>query len=130
MRGGYLSEGARGLRLTREVLVRVRRKALRRGCWYRVLRVLERGVVDLAIRCVDEVKSVRLGNALTKILVKLIDFFGPGYLDMVERVGCPLAAGVSRLALSWGNKEAVKWRDDQALIRYLGFCKLRLGMFG
>ena len=116
-----MSEGARGLRLTRGALARVRRRAVRQRCWYRVLSGLERGIVNLAIRCVEEVKSIRLQAVLTKILVKLIRAFGPGYMDRVERVGRPLATCVSWLAQSWGNTQAAEWRRDAAFIRYLGF---------
>ena len=130
MRGGYLSEGARGLKLTRGALVRIRRKAVRRRCWYNVVSRVERGIVDLAIRCVEQVKSIKLLAVRTKILVRLIRAFGPGYMERVEAVGRPLAVRTSEIARSWGNKEAVKWRDDPALIRYLGFNKLIVGSFG
>lgn len=130
MRAGCLSEGARGLGLTRGALARMRRKAVRMRCWYRVLSRLERSVVDLAIRCVEQVKSVKLQAVLTKIASKLIRAFGPGYMEKIENVGRPLAVRASELAWSWGNKEAMKWRDDPALIRYLGFSKLMLGDFG
>ena len=114
------SEETLGLRLTRETLARTRRKALRQRCWYKALSSLERGIVDLTIRCVEEVKSTQLRTALGRIFAKLIEAFTPGYLNMVERVGRPLAARISRLAQSWGNMRAAEWEDDTAFVRYLG----------
>lgn len=114
------SEETLGFRLTRETLARTRRKALRQRCWHKALSRLERGLVDLTIRCVEEVKSSKLRKTLAEILAKLIQTFRPSYLDMVERVGRPLAACICQLARSWGNTGAAEWKDDTALIRYLG----------
>ena len=118
------SKETNGLHLTRESLTRIRRKALRRRRWYKALSKVERGIMDLTIRCVEKVRSTRLRTALRKILDKLIPAIAPGYLDLVEKAGRPLAARVSQVAESWGNDRAAKWRRDGALIRYLGATSL------
>ena len=124
MKTGKVSDAATGFQLTREALAKTRRKALRQRCWYKALNGLERGIVELAIRCVEEVKSIKLKTALRKILAKLVSAFRPRYLDMAEKMGRPLAVRVSQLAQSWGNKLASKWKDDAAFTRYLGFTAL------
>ena len=128
MKTGKVSDAATGFQLTRKALAKTRRKALRQRCWYRALNRLERGIVDLTIRCVEEVRSIELQTALRKILLKLVSAFKPSYLDMVERMGRPLVVQVSQLAQSWGNTVASKWKDDGAFTRYLGFTALSVGI--
>jgi len=141
MKGGSLSEDAKdasvrvGSALTREALARARRKALRQRCWYRALNKLERTIVDLTIRCVEQVKSTGLRTALKRILAKLVQALRASYLDIIERIGRPLAARASRLAKSWGNMRAAQWKNDSAFTRYLGVNALNreisgLGRFG
>jgi len=115
-----MSEKPTGLQLTRQALERTRRKALRHRCWFKVLSRLERGIIELTIRCVEEVKSIGLRSTLTKILIRLVQAFGPGYLNIAESMGRPLAGRISRLAQSWGNALAAEWEDDTTFIRYLG----------
>jgi len=106
--------------LTRETLARTKRKALRKRIWFRVLTKLERGILDLTIRCVERVRSPLLERSLTTILSKLSDAPEKGYLYVVEKIGRPLAAKISSMAKSWGNESAQDWWRDLALIRYLG----------
>jgi hypothetical protein len=52
-------------------LVRVKQVALRRRVWFRVLSRVERGVLDLTVRYVNDVKSALLAKVLTAMLEKL-----------------------------------------------------------
>jgi len=61
-RGGFLSS---------EKLVKVKQLALRRRVWFRVLSRVERGVLDLTVRYVNNVKSALLAKVLTAIMEKL-----------------------------------------------------------
>jgi len=106
--------------LTRETLARTKKKALRKRIWFRVLTKLERGILDLTVRCVERVRSPLLERSLTTILSKLSDALEKGYMYVVEKTGRPLAAKISSIAKSWGNESAQDWRRDRALIRYLG----------
>ena len=54
--------------MTREVLARLGTRALRQQVWFRALDHLERGLVDLTMRWVDQVKSSRLRRVLVEIL--------------------------------------------------------------
>ncbi|MFB0523500.1 MAG: hypothetical protein ACETV1_07070, partial [Candidatus Bathyarchaeia archaeon] len=112
MKDSGVSEESAGLQLTRRTLARTRTRALRHRCWYKVLSRLERGIVELTIRCVEEVKSTKLQSTLMKIIGKLIQALRPGYLRTAEIVGRPLAARISCLAQSWGNARAAEWEDD------------------
>ena len=105
--------------MTREVLARLRTRALRQQVWFRALDHLERGLVDLTIRWVDQVKSGRLRRVLMEILAKLVRALDIGMVKDLER-GKTWAARSSDLAVRWGNMQAYRWRFEEAFQRFLG----------
>ncbi len=105
--------------LSRLSLVALRTKALRRRIWYRVLSRIERGLVDLTIRWVDRVKSVRLAQVLIRILGKLVRALNSGMVGVLE-MGSVLALRASGLAVGWGDGLAFGWRFDTGFGRALG----------
>ncbi len=71
--------------MTREVLARFRTRALRQQVWFRALDHLERGLVDLTMRWVDQVKRGRLRRVLMEILAKLVRVLDTGMVKALER---------------------------------------------
>jgi hypothetical protein len=100
-------------------LVEVKRAALRRGVWFRALDRVERGVLDLTIRCVDRIRSARLAKIVTAILIKLKLAMESVVDRMVRTVGFSQARKISGIAVSWGNRSASKWAEDPGFARYL-----------
>jgi len=86
--------------MTREVLARLRTRALRQQVWFRALDHLERGLVDLTMRWVDQVKSGRLRRVLMEILAKLVRALDNSMVRALER-GKRWAARSSHLAVRW-----------------------------
>lgn len=105
--------------LSRAFLTRVKRKCLRRRAWFRALTVTERGIINLTIRCVEKVRSRKLADTINNIIAKIADILESRFLNLVKRVGIPLAQKASRLAQSWGHKSAHKWAGDPGFARYL-----------
>jgi hypothetical protein len=100
-------------------LAEARRVAFRRGVWFRVLSRIERGVVDLTLRYVDDIKSTKLAKVLTAILEKL-QLATESVVDrLVRTVGVSFAQKVSSIAVSWGNLSASAWAEDPGFARYL-----------
>jgi len=85
-----------------------------------VLDRIERGLLDLTIRWVDNVRSGRLTETLLLILVKLARAMEQG-MARVLVVGRELALRASVLAVSWGNLGAYSWRLDREF--WLGIAK-------
>jgi len=77
-----------------------------------VLDRVERGLLDLTIRWVDNVRSGRLTETLLRILLKLARAMEQG-MSRVLVVGRELALRASVLAVSWGNVNAYSWRSDR-----------------
>src|SRR6266702_288193 len=105
--------------LTGRTLAGLKTRALRKRVWYRVLDRIERGLLDLTIRWVDNVRSRRLTEMLLRILAKLARAMEQG-MARVLVVGRELALRASLLALRGGREQADGWRDAESLSRGLG----------
>lgn len=105
--------------ITREVLVGLKTRGLRRRLWYSSLSRIERGLVDLTIRYVDKVRSGRLTETLVRILAKLAMALETGMGRVLGR-GRVLATRVSELAVEWGNLSAFHWRFETGFAKALG----------
>jgi hypothetical protein len=102
-----------------KVLAEVKRTAFRRGVWFRALTRIERGVVDLTLRYVDDIKSSKLAKVLTAIMEK-IQLATENMTDrLIRTVGAPLAKKISSIAVSWGYHSASAWAKDRGFARYL-----------
>src|SRR6266571_3824282 len=97
--------------ITREVLIGIKTRGLRRRVWYRELDRMERGLVDLTIRWVDKVRSGRMTETLVRILVELAMALETGMGRVLGR-GRVLAARASELAVQWGNGSEFYWRFE------------------
>ncbi|HVH16115.1 MAG TPA: hypothetical protein VNA15_10420 [Candidatus Angelobacter sp.] len=106
--------------LTGRKLARLKTRALRKRVWFRALDRVERGLLDLTIRWVDNVRSGRLTEMLLRILVKLARAMEQGMARVIV-VGRELALRASVLAVRWGNVEAYSWRSDHGF--WLGIAK-------
>ena len=106
--------------LTGRKLAGMKLRALRRRVWFRVLDRVERGLLDLTIRWVDNVRSGRLTETLLRILAKLARAMEQG-MARVLVIGRELALRASVLAVRWGNVDAYSWRLDRGL--WLGIAK-------
>src|SRR2546425_7058091 len=105
--------------ITREVLIGIKTRGLRRRVWYRALDRMERGLVDLTIRWVDKVRSGRMTETLVRILAKLAQALETGMGKVLGR-GRELALRASSLAVGWGNSQAYAWRHDESYGLALG----------
>jgi hypothetical protein len=102
-------------------LALAKKLALRRGLWYRTLNRVERGIIDLTVKYVDNIKSSKLAKVVTAIIEKLQVSMETLADKMVRTVGLPLARKISEIAVSWGNHSASSWANDFAFARFLVF---------
>lgn len=106
--------------MTREWLISLRRKALRRRVWFSALTKIERSVVELSSAYVDHVSSSRLALVIGRIACKLLKAFKSRFLKRVNEAGQEAADRLARIAVSWGYVEASEWKLDPGFVRYLG----------
>lgn len=111
--------------LSRDELVLMRVKALRRGVWFKALSAVERSMVTLAIRVVEkDVKSSLLARLMEGIIDKLKEAAESGFLHMVLEIGFPVARKFVEIAQGWGNKSASRWTDDVGFARFLTILRM------
>ena len=115
--------------ITREVLIGIKTRGLRRRVWYGALDRMERGLVDLTIRWVDKVRSGRMTETLLRILEKLAMALETG-MGRVPGRGRELALRASLLAVSWGNGQAYAWRYDEPYALALGLGRVTTALPG
>jgi len=106
---------------TREILVEARRRALRRGVWYRALDGVERGILSLASQIIDTVRSSMLSVQLVKIIAKIRDACKSGFIKHLERFGMARVRVIQAQAASFGYREAEGLSKDSKFMRYLIF---------
>ncbi len=105
--------------VTRDMLVSVRRMAIRKRVWFKVLSRMERAVVSLTIRCVDRIRSAKLAIIVKAIVDKLNDAVKGGVERLMDTVGRLLAQKLSGIAVGWGNESACHWVEDYGFIQFL-----------
>lgn len=97
----------------------IRRKAWRKRVWFKVLSHVERVLVSLTIRCVDQVRNPKLAVMLKNIVERLREAFRSRVDRLMVQIGWPLAQNLGYLAVSWGNRDALNWAFDTKFARYL-----------
>jgi hypothetical protein len=116
---------SRTVPLTRDVLARLKLKALRRGLWYRNLKNSERRLLELTIRVVQRVRSFFLARLVYEIVDKLYDALQGRVYRLMRNEGKKMTERLSQIAQKWGYRTAKSWIKDQAFIQYLVINNLR-----
>jgi hypothetical protein len=105
---------------TKQGLLKVKSKALRSGTWYRTLSRVERGIVDLTIRCVEKVRSRILAETVSKIVNKILMTLEEGFMSRAEKVGQRIAQKLSLIAEKWEDEKISAWCFDISFTKFLG----------
>ncbi len=116
----YTNYGDLKCLMTGDWLAYLKRKAVRKHVWYRILPKIERSIVDLTIRCVDRIRSSKLALIISRIVCKLLKMLKSKVLMQITQTGYNLADKISRIAVNWGYEEASAWKLDKNFARYLG----------
>jgi hypothetical protein len=117
-------KGETMIEFSSDFFLKLRREALRRRVWFRVLNSTERALLYLVPRCMKTPKNATLIDVLAKIVVKIKDALKSPIADLVNRVGKPLALRLSRIAQGWGNRTAGQWATDVRFWKYLTIANL------
>ncbi|MEM2929053.1 MAG: hypothetical protein QXP60_08830 [Nitrososphaerota archaeon] len=105
--------------LTNNLLLKIKRKAIRLKIWYK-LNNIEREIINLTIKCVNKIKSIKLKKIILKILNKIKEIFENNFLNKIYEIGLKEVINIVKIAYSWGNKNSLNWIKDKKYIFYLG----------
>jgi flagellar motor switch protein FliG len=89
--------------ITGSFLKKMRRRALRKGVLYNALDRVEQGILSLAGKLVDSIKSEMLGVQIVKILAKLKKALNSEFQKHVESYGLEKANERIEQAENFGN---------------------------
>jgi len=106
--------------MTRQGLIKIKARALRGKVWFKALSRVERGIIDLTIRCVEKIRSHRLEKTLFNIINKILKTLEPEFSEKAEKIGHEIARKICSLAMEWGNLNASTWMYDLNFVRFLG----------
>ena len=112
--------------LRASVLSDVRRRAIRGRVWFRVLDSLERGILSLAAKILDVVRSASLGRELAKIIAKIEESLKGVFVKRLEGFGLSRAEVLAAESVRLGNVVAVEWVVDSGFARYVTFMSLNM----
>jgi hypothetical protein len=108
----------------KELLQKLRLRAMRAGVWFRALPRIDRVLVDLTIKVAQTIRSPFLASSILSVASKLEGLLESKFARAIREVGFPLASKIGKLARKWGNKGARAWAGDEAFARYLAVMKL------
>ena len=108
----------------REKLRLLKLKAKRTGVWFKALTNLDRVLIDLVIKVVDRVRSIKLATSLFTVVRKLEEALENRISRIIRTIGFPLACKIVLLAKKWGNSSAEKWLSDISFARFLAIMHL------
>ena len=113
-----MQEGASN-ELSRTLLTNLKVKAVRSGVWFRALNRIDRVLVDLTIKVVENICSSFLAKRIFAVMAKLEGFSGGSVLSQLRAVGRLLAEKISLIAQKWGNVSAKSWASDLSFSFFL-----------
>jgi hypothetical protein len=106
---------------TKDFLFDVRRLALRKRVWFSSLDNVERGILSIAAKVINTVKSSVLNFQLAKIIAKLRDACNGGFIKHLERFGMDRLRVIQAQAVKFGYLAANELTKDLDFINYLMF---------
>lgn len=103
-------------------LALLKRRALRKGVWFRALTRVERSIYDLTLRTVSIIRSRKLLKIVRTIMSKLREALESPVSILTRKIGRLLAKQIAQIACSWGYPEASRWILDERFARFLAIC--------
>jgi hypothetical protein len=110
--------------LDKTQLTKLKKKAIRRGVWFTVLRRIDRALIDLTIKVSDKIRSYSLAKSILIIARKVQEAFQGKLAHRIKEIGIPLTRKLGLLAQNWGNKSARKWVNNANFAWYLTITKI------
>jgi guanylate kinase len=106
--------------ILKQSLLRVKTKALRLNVWFKTLSRTERAIMDLTVKCVEQIRSQTLEAAILTIMNKILDALQNRFLSNAEKIGREIAEKLGEIAEKWGHESASSWKFDTCFIKFLG----------
>ena len=106
--------------ITKQDLLRLKKRALRLNVWFKTLSSVERAIVDLTLKCVERVRSCVLEATISTITDKILGVLELGFIAKAQKIGREIAKQSRQIAEKWGNTGASGWGLDVNFVTFLG----------
>ncbi len=113
--------------LDKKQLINLKTKAMRSGAWFRVLKRIDRVLLDLTIKVVDNVHSATLAKSILALTRKLENTVRSNFSNSLQEIGLPLAQKISLVGQKLENISASGWAFDSSFIRFLAVLQINAG---
>jgi hypothetical protein len=113
--------------LDKKQLITMKTKAMRSGAWFKVLKRIDRVLLDLTIKVIDNVRSAKLAKSVLVIVGKLENAVKKNLSSRFYEIGLPLTQKISALCQKIGNPSAISWACDSSFTRFLGVLQFNAG---
>ena len=100
-------------------LVKLRKRALRSGVWFKVLHRIDRVLIDLTIKVANTIRSARLAKSIFTLVGKLEGVMESGLSRAKREIVFSLAQKFSLMTRRWDNASAKSWASDSSFAVFL-----------
>ncbi len=107
------------LQFDKKQLLSLKTRAMRSGAWFRSLKRIDRVLIDLTIKVVDNIRSSRLAKSIQELANKLEYVMKSGFSRRVQEIGLSLAKKISLAGQKIGNSSAIGWAFDSSFAVFL-----------
>ena len=104
--------------------MKIKSKAIRAGVWFKALPRIDRVLVDLTIKVVENIRSAHLAKSIFAVMGKLEGLLESSILKSVRVIGRSLAEKLSLIAQKWGNASAKSWVADSSFAFFLAMIQI------
>ena len=113
--------------LNKKQLLNLKTKAMRSGVWFKALQRIDRVLLDLTIKVVDNIRSAKLAKSILVITRKLENAMQSSFSSHLREIGLPLAQKIAFTAQKLGNISAGDWAFDSSFVTFLAVMQINNG---
>ncbi len=107
-------------KINKKKLLNLKKKAIKRKVWFEKLSNMERSLINLTIKYVEEIKSKILYKTLKIIIEKIKKCLGPTFKEKTILKGQETAEKIAEIASYLKIKTFKKWIKGKTYITWLG----------
>jgi hypothetical protein len=112
------------LQFDKKQLINLKTKALRSGAWFRALKRIDRVLIDLTIKVVDNIRSSTLAKSILMLTNKLERVMKSPFSRRLEKIGLSLAQKISLEGQKIGHPSAISWASDSSFAFFLAMMQI------
>lgn len=105
--------------LEKTELIKLKKRAMRSGVWFKALRRIDRVLIDLTLKVARAIRSITLAKRILALKRKLEEIMESRLSRALRETGLPLAQKLSLLAQQWDNTSAKTWASAFSFINFL-----------